>query len=132
MKKGLSTLKILVSISNIHDLWFIRWKLLKEIVMIDVLYNRIAQFCKKWQMGELSLFGSALRDDFGPESDIDILVAFDDDAELTLFDLYHMKDELREIFDRNIDLVSRRGLESSRNHIRRDSILNSAEALYAA
>ena len=99
---------------------------------IDLPREKIAEFCKKWEIHEFSFFGSVLRDDFRPDSDIDILVTFEEDARHTLFDLVHMQDELKQIFGRDVDLVSRRGIESSRNHIRRDAILNSAEAIYAA
>jgi predicted nucleotidyltransferase len=72
-----------------------------------------------------------LRIRFHADSDIDVLVTFDVDAKHTLFDLVHMQDELKEIFGREVDIVSRRGIESSRNYIRRDAILNSAEEIYA-
>ena len=94
--------------------------------------EKIAKFCEKWQICNFAFFGSVLRDDFRPDSDIDVLVTFEEDARHTLFDLVHMQDELKQIFGRDVDLVSRRGIESSRNHIRRDAILNSAEAIYAA
>ena len=102
------------------------------IAQIKLPREKIAEFCKKWKIHEFSFFGSVLRDDFRPDSDIDILVTFEEDARHTLFDLVHMQDELKQIFGRDVDLVSRRGIESSRNHIRRDAILNSAEAIYAA
>lgn len=98
---------------------------------IDVPEDKIAEFCKKWKIREFSLFGSVLREDFRPDSDIDVLVTFSDDAKITLFDLVHMENELKEIFGREVDIVSRRGLESSRNYIRRNAIINSAEAVYA-
>ena len=98
---------------------------------VSIPHDKVSMFCERWKVSELSLFGSVLRDDFGPDSDIDILVTFDDDATPTLFDLVHMKNELKELFGRNVDLVSRRGLESSRNHLRRDTILKFAEAVYA-
>ena len=94
--------------------------------------EKIAEFCKKWKIREFSFFGSVLRDDFRPDSDIDILVTFEEDARHTLFDLVHMQDELKQIFGRDVDIVSRRGIESSRNRIRREAIINSAEAIYAA
>ena len=83
-------------------------------------------------MSELALFGSAVRDDFGPESDVDLLVSFDPDTRRTLFDIVRMEDELRAMFGRNVDLVTRAAVEGSRNHIRRKSILESAQVLYAA
>jgi len=94
--------------------------------------NKIREFCKKWNVKELSLFGSALMDNFNKDSDIDILVSFGEDSRHTLFDLVHMETELEKLFGCDVDLVSRRGLEHSRNSIRRDAILNSAELLYAA
>ena len=91
----------------------------------------IDAFCRKWDVSELSLFGSVLREDFGPSSDVDILVAFDIEAGHSLFDLVRMEDELRTIFGRDVDLVSRRGVEASRNHFRRKSILKSTRPIYA-
>jgi predicted nucleotidyltransferase len=93
---------------------------------------RIAKFCNKWKICEFSLFGSVLREDFRPDSDIDVLVTFNEDAKHTFFDLVHMENELKGIFGREVDIVSRRGIESSRNYIRRNAIINSAEAVYAA
>jgi uncharacterized protein len=94
--------------------------------------KQIKEFCKKWNVKELSLFGSALTDNFNKDSDIDILVTFGEDSHHTLFDLVHMETELEKLFGCDVDLVSKRGLEQSRNSIRRDAILNSAELLYAA
>jgi predicted nucleotidyltransferase len=99
---------------------------------IDLPREKIAEFCRKWKISELSLFGSVLRDGFRPESDIDVLVTFKEDAKHTLFDLIHMQDELKQVFGREVDIVSRRGIESSRNYIRKNAILNSAKGIYAA
>lgn len=90
----------------------------------------LAEFCKRWNVVELALFGSVLRDDFGPESDVDVLVSLDETARHTLFDLHQMEEELRSLFGRDVDLVSRRGVERSRNHLRRRAILKSAETIY--
>ena len=92
----------------------------------------IAEYCLKWQITEVSLFGSALRKDFGPDSDVDVLVRFAPDARHSLFDMVRMRDELKEILGREVDLVSRRGIEASRNHLRRKAILESAEVVYGA
>jgi hypothetical protein len=89
-------------------------------------------FCARWKVAELSLFGSILRDDFRADSDVDVLVEFEPDARWTLLDLTTMEDELGSIFGRRVDLVSRRGLEASRNYLRRDAILSSARALHGA
>ncbi len=92
--------------------------------------GRIAEFCRVNQISRLAIFGPALREDFGPDSDIDILVSFEPTARHDLFDLYDMKTGLEEIFGRKVNLVSQRGVERSRNHLRRKIILESAESIY--
>lgn len=98
---------------------------------IRIPKKELAEFCRRWKITKFSLFGSALRADFGPKSDVDVLVSFSPDAHWTYFDLANMQQELEGIFDRPVDLISRRGLESSRNYIRRKAILESAEVIYA-
>jgi len=100
------------------------------IANIEISEDTIADFCRRWRITELALFGSVLRGDFGPDSDVDVLATFDPDAHWTLFDMVHMQDELIELFGRGVDLLSRRGIERSQNHIRRDAILSSAETIY--
>jgi len=97
----------------------------------DIL-EKIQAFCVKQNISELSLFGSALREDFGPDSDIDFLVRFSPEARPTLFDLVRMKDELESIVGRDVDLVSKNAIEASRNRFRRQSILESTKVIYAA
>lgn len=92
----------------------------------------IGEFCKRWKIERLELFGSALRPDFGPESDVDILVTFAEGSAWSLLDHVCMEDELAGIIGREVDLVSRRAVARSRNWIRRDGILNGAEPIYAA
>ena len=99
---------------------------------IETSPDAVAAFCQRWHVAELALFGSVLRDDFGPGSDIDFLIGFDEAARRTLFDVGRMEEELREIFGRDVDLVSWRGVENSRNYIRRRAILEAAETIYAA
>ena len=101
-------------------------------VMLNVPRERIVDFCKRWKITELAIFGSATRADFHPDSDIDVLVAFAPDASWSLFDHVEMQNELAAIFGRHVDLVSRRGIERSRNPIRRQSILESAEVVYVS
>lgn len=101
-------------------------------INIDLPKDKIAEFCKKWKIREFSIFGSVMREDFQPDSDIDVLVSFSEDAKHTLFDMVHMKEEIEQIFGRKVDLVSRRGVESSRNYLRKQAILGTAEAIYAA
>ncbi|MBF0145533.1 MAG: nucleotidyltransferase domain-containing protein [Magnetococcales bacterium] len=90
----------------------------------------IRAFCERWKITEFSLFGSVLRKEFSSSSDVDVLVSFANDAHWTLFDFASMRDELKGVFGREVDLVSRRGIESSRNVHRRQSILESAERIY--
>jgi hypothetical protein len=99
---------------------------------IPIAYEQLAAFCVRWKIRELALFGSALRDDFSPESDVDLLVTFADDASWSLFDHVAMQQELEALFRRKVDLLSRHAVEQSRNCIRRDAILRSARTLIAA
>ncbi len=101
------------------------------MVRLNVPEDRIAEFCRKWRVNELALFGSVLRDDFRPDSDVDVLVTFAPDAAPSLFDHVDMQDELAEIFGREVDLVNRKGLEQSRNPFWKKAILGSARTVYA-
>ena len=94
--------------------------------------EKIAAFCQRWKITELSLFGSVLRDDFGPESDVDLLVNFAPEAKWSLLDLVHMERELKEICGREVDLVEREAVERSDNYIRRRYILSAVEPVYVA
>jgi predicted nucleotidyltransferase len=99
---------------------------------IELPVDAIADFCQRWQVAELSLFGSALRDDFRPDSDIDVMVQFHADARIRFSQLDAMELELQKILHRDVDLVTRQGIESSRNYLRRHEILSSAQVIYAA
>ena len=94
--------------------------------------KKIADFCKRWNVSEFAIFGSALRADFRPDSDIDVLVSFAPEARVSLFDMVHMQDELKQIFNREVDLISKRGVETSRNYLRRKAILESAQVIHVA
>jgi len=99
---------------------------------IRIPHKQIADFCQRWKITEFALFGSALRDDFRPDSDIDVLVTFADDAHWGLFDLVAMEEELQQLLGRPVDLVERRAVEKSENYIRRRHILSSLEPIYVA
>ena len=99
---------------------------------IDIPKEEVAAFCSRWQILELALFGSLVRDDFRPDSDVDVLVRFDPRARHTLLDMVRMEQELQHIFGREVDLVEREAVEQSRNYIRRRAILQSAEVIHAA
>lgn len=91
--------------------------------------DQIAGFCRRWKIRELALFGSVLRNDFRPDSDIDILVTFEPEAPWTLWDLSRMRSELKELFGREVDLVEKKAL---RNPFRRKAILDDQRVIYAA
>ena len=101
-------------------------------IRIEIPKAEVAAFCQRWQIVEFAFFGSVLRDDFRSDSDVDVLVRFQPEARHSLFDLARMEEELGQIVGRKVDLVSRRGIEMSRNYLRRKAILESAEVLYAA
>lgn len=91
--------------------------------------QRIDALCRKWSVREMALFGSVLRPDFRPDSDVDVLVTFEDDAPWSLWDLLDMRDELHEVFGREVDLVEQRSLD---NPYRRRSILRTRQVIYVA
>lgn len=99
---------------------------------LGIASNQLETFCDRWQIVELALFGSILRDDFNLDSDIDILVTYQPQAQHGLFEKVIMKEELETLVNRKVDLVSKKAAEKSRNWIRRQSILNSSEVIYVA
>lgn len=101
-------------------------------VQIEIPREKVEEFCRKWKITEFSLFGSVLRDDFRPDSDIDVLVTFAPDAKYSLFDLVHAQDELEKILGRKVDMAERQAIEQARNYIRRKHILSTAEPFYVA
>ena len=92
----------------------------------------IADFCKRWGIRRLELFGSALRDDFDDESDIDFLVTLSEEQRIGLLGLMTMEEELAGILGRDVDLVTRRSIEASDNPLRKKEILESAQTVYDA
>jgi uncharacterized protein len=95
----------------------------------DIPPERIQAFCRKWRVREFCLFGSVLREDFRPDSDVDVLVSFDPDSEWDLLDLVDMREELSALFGRPVDLVEK---EALRNPFRRRRILATRQVIYAA
>ncbi len=98
-------------------------------MQIDPDADRIAQFCRRWGVAKLSLFGSVLRDDFRPDSDVDVLISFRAATDWDYWDWPEMLDELRDIFGRDVDLVVE---ESLRNPFRRQRILAERQVVHAA
>ena len=96
---------------------------------IQLPRDALTEFCRRWKVRELALFGSVLREDFGPQSDIDFLVRFQPDAPWDLWDLTRMREELASIAGRPADLVEQ---EALRNPYRKREILATREVIYAA
>ena len=96
---------------------------------IDIPMEKIRDFCQRWKIVEFALFGSVLRDDFRPDSDVDVLLRFEENAGWSLYDIVDMKDELKTIFGREVDIVEK---EAIRNPYRRRILLADQEVFYAA
>ena len=96
---------------------------------IDIPMDKITDFCRRWKIREFSLFGSVLRDDFRPDSDMDVLVELAAGHGWGLYEWVDMIEELKALFGREVDLVEKTGL---RNPFRRHSILTTRRVLYAA
>ena len=107
------------------------YNLIMATVQTLVPPKKIATFCKRWKVVEFALFGSVVREDFSPQSDIDALISFAPQSDWGLFDHIRMKQELKELFGREVDLVTRRALEQSRNALLRSEILGTAKVLYS-
>ncbi len=97
-------------------------------VNVQLDQNALDEFCRRWRICELSLFGSALREDFGPESDMDFLVSFEPEAGWDLWDLVEMREDLMAIVDREVDIVVK---EALRNPYRRKEILTNRVVIHA-
>jgi len=99
---------------------------------IEISEEKLEKFCSKWGITSLELFGSALREDFSEgNSDLDFLFSYNKDLKIPrLFDMVDMKEELEAICQRKVDLISRKGIESSRNKLRKKEILDSARVIY--
>lgn len=91
--------------------------------------DELEHFCRRWEVSDLALFGSALREDFEPDSDIDLLVTFSPQADWGLLDHIQMELELTELLGRDVDLLTRRAVERSENPIRRQEILDTAQSI---
>ena len=100
-----------------------------SMVQITLPRKKISEVCRRWNVVEFSLFGSALRADFKSQSDIDVLVTFAPKSEIGLFEIAQMQIELEGVFKRPVDLVEKASL---RNPYRRREILQTAKVIYAA
>ncbi len=91
---------------------------------------QLQEICQQWQIVELALFGSVLRDDFDSESDIDILVSFAKEAKVSFFALEAIEEQLSKLFNRPVDLVTKQAIEQSHNWIRKQNILGNSSVIY--
>ncbi len=102
-----------------------------KIKNIELPMPEIEQFCQKWNLTELALFGSVLRDDFRPEdSDIDVMVQYHPESVPSFYDLDCMEEELQVLLSRDVDVITRPSIERSRNCLRRREVLSSAKVIY--
>ncbi|ABB56306.1 nucleotidyltransferase family protein [Synechococcus elongatus] len=97
---------------------------------LAITFDQLSEFCQRYAIRELALFGSILRDDFHAGSDIDLLVAFQPDARVSLLDLIGMENELEDLCHRKVDLTTKKAIENSLNWIRREAILSTAQVIY--
>ncbi|MEC4806634.1 MAG: nucleotidyltransferase domain-containing protein [Jaaginema sp. PMC 1079.18] len=98
---------------------------------IELPRDSIQRFCQQWQIVELALFGSVLRDDFRPDSDLDILVTFEAETMWTIPDLITMQQQLERLVNRKVDFIEKSAIENSHNWIRRQEILNTSQVYYS-
>jgi uncharacterized protein len=101
---------------------------------IELPMDKIADFCRRWKIAKLEVFGSVLRDDFGPESDLDFLYTprpdFPRDKAYGPWARNNMAEELSAVLGREVDLIERRQIEKHRNWIRREHILRTSQPVY--
>jgi predicted nucleotidyltransferase len=102
-------------------------KLQKNGIFLN--YNDVVALCRKYFITELSIFGSSIRDDFTQNSEIDILVSFDNNSKISLFDIMELEKDFTQLINRNVDIVEK---ESLKNPIRKNKILSTREIIYAA
>jgi predicted nucleotidyltransferase len=101
-------------------------------IQIQIPETQIKDFCQKYHVREFQLFGSVLREDFKPDSDVDVLLTFEENGHYSLFDLERMQQELDAILGRKVDMVEKSSVEMSGNYIRRKHILQSSVPIYVA
>ncbi|MBW4514808.1 MAG: nucleotidyltransferase family protein [Timaviella obliquedivisa GSE-PSE-MK23-08B] len=99
---------------------------------LELPMAQIKELCDRHQIIEFALFGSVLRDDFRPNSDIDVLISFAPNARKGLLTLAQIKHELEDLLGRNVDILTKKSIQQSHNPARSRNILNSAQVLYVA
>ena len=98
----------------------------------NIQQERLKEICRNYSIKELAIFGSAMRSDFNSESDIDLLIEFEPDTRISLFDIVDLKKEFEEVFGRAVDIVSKNAIKRSRNHLRKKNILENYKVVYAS
>ncbi len=104
----------------------------KTLARLSLSQFEIEAFCQRWQVSEFALFGSVLREDFHPDSDVDVLITFFPTVHWGLTETIKMQDELESLFGRKVDFIIKSAIERSQNWIRKQHILQSAQVLYVA
>ncbi len=92
--------------------------------------RELAEFCRRWKVREIAVFGSALRQDFSTGSDVDVLVDFQQDADWSLLEHVQMERELERLLQRKVDLITKRALMRSPNWVIRREILRTARVVF--
>lgn len=109
----------------------VRGRLVTQEAESSNLERAIAEFCRRWQIAAFYLFGSVLRDDFGPDSDIDVMVSFQPAVQWG-FEIVDIKKGLESLFNRNVDLITVASVERSENWIRQREIMQTARLVYVS
>ena len=99
---------------------------------INIPQEKLKEICSDYSIKELSIFGSVLRSDFNSESDVDLLIEFEPDMRISLFDIVDLKKEFEKVFGREVDIVTKNAIKRSRNHLRRKGILENYKVIYAS
>jgi predicted nucleotidyltransferase len=99
-------------------------------ISVDISDDQIRHFCQRWKVSELAIFGSAVKEYYSDDSDVDLLISFEPDTRWGLFDLVTMENELKDIFGKEIDLVEKNAVSKSQNYIRRKGILDGAQIIF--
>lgn len=105
---------------------------MEQKLKIQLPQQELAALCQRWKVHELYIFGSVLREDFQPSSDIDVMVSFELDAPWGLLEFVRMKRELEALLGREVDVITKKSIEQSHNWIRRQEILATAQPIYVA
>jgi len=99
---------------------------------INIQEEQLGEICKKYKIRELAIFGSALREDFNEKSDVDLLVEFKPDSGISLFDIVDLKEAFESFWGREVDIVSKKAIQMSRNYLKKKAILDNYKVIYAS